>query len=279
MSRFGEIEKGIGSHLRDGGDYVRWNAVNGNGKRKGKWKENACYASIMKSLGKWKITCINFPVEKVGKSRRHNRLSKAEFALFINLFKETGILPSEIEIAKTKRGNEMIIPNAGWDDATVFIALCLYRYSDWRMRAVAVALKLYQESGLPWLQCWHYVMTYKGVSTCHGFMAFDKTRASGLNAATGMTLCQFGARSLEERKTSIEGFRVASPYSVGVSNYLHNECVRLSGNEIQKTGWGNHKVSLYCFKDVEDILDPHYSPLYTDPTLGSEDLKRIMESR
>ncbi len=271
MSKFQKVYGKLPRYLSDRGDSVSWTAHNKEGAEMGAWKYTACYRTIMSNLGDWRIICKSFPAPKIGACFRFNRLSADDFSRYLDLFKEVGIIPEGVICKRTRLGNIMIIPRKGWDRFTVYSTLCLFRYADSRPRTITAALRIQKETGLPWLQVYQYCMASQNVSAGHGFISLQNTVQAGLNPATGMSLCKFGRMPMEKRAAE------SVKYPAYVSVYFQKWIAKLNEqtNQQREGSWGTHPTPRYSFKDVEEILNPHYSPLFTDATLDEEGLAQL----
>jgi hypothetical protein len=139
------------------------------------------------------------------------------------------------------------------------------------------ALKIYEKLDLPWLQVFHYVMSTRGYGTEHSFidMAPDggySTTRGGINPAAGMSLLRFGQTPLDD------------PHLLGTDGNTYayfNELMCELNPKIPdtnaKTAYGKPHKPTYQYAHRESILDPHFAPLYTDPSLGAKELTQIME--
>lgn len=277
MTLFSRVESRQPKHLADIGDAVLWDAVDKKGNHKGEWKYTDCYGTIMSNPGYYEITCRPYPKPKMGRFR--NRLTKTEYAQITDLFKEVGLIPDEVKCFTNWRGNMMVIPRKNWDRHTVYIALCLYRYMDSKPRTFRAALQIWRQTKLPWLQVFHYAMAHRGVGVGagHGFTGFATGHnyggGGGLNPATSMALCRFGATGLAARRREIPKKNPGFTYT-----FLQEIQNKLNPTTKKKERWSMVDVPALQFRNLEQILDPHFSPLFTDPTIDAQGLREIMES-
>lgn len=277
---FFDVRKSQPKHLRDVGDSVHWTSVDDKGKKSGLWRSPHCYASIMNNLAQQEILCRSRPREKVLKTLPwHNRLRPHDYERLMNLHKEAGMIPQEVQIFSNRHGNCMLVPRAGYDRHTVYVTLCLYRYADSRPLTMKTILDLYDQLNLPWLQVYHYGMACRGVGPGHGFISFEGgiSGSLGTNPATGMALCRFASLPLEERAKLKQGAR-GSTYEY-MTAWTREVNLMIQAKLDSPGHWGHGNSFLrpqYMLRRTEQLLDPRLSSLYTDPSLTKEDFVRVM---
>lgn len=266
-------------HLGDRADEVSWRAQDQKRSMRGEGY-TACYAPIMSTLGKHDIICWTHPRSKLYHRAFGNQLSEKDFCKLIDLWKSVGFIPPEVWRGRRKGigKNVMIIPRKGWDRHTVYVTLCLYRYSDALPRTMRAALKIHEQTGLPWLQVYQYAMASINKGARHGFVGFTNSVSAqqalgeGVNPGLSMALCKFGHLSLEERaKNSKEN-------PCYVYSFFTEWVSELNPPRKKRLRWGKQEVPAYLYASREDILNPSYSPLFTTPDLSYRDLAWIMES-
>lgn len=266
-------------------DYVQWTATTKNKERVGRWKYTICYSPIMSQLGEYEIRCIPFNRYRLPnrhrKYRTGDRMGPLSYLQFMHKCQTVNLIPSEIEFFHDKKvGNCMVIPRAGWDRHTVYTALSLYRHLDCRPRTMSVALSIHRKTKLPWLQVLHYILSKLNGVEGHTFIDMTLNtygNKGGLNPGTAMALCAFSALSLSDRDSLPNSNQTCTMFKE-LTNTL---------NPLQKNSKSKSKLwfsqvygqPTYLYPDQESILDPKYSPLYTDSSLETKDLQRIMKDK
>lgn len=254
---------------QDCGDSVRWKAVNEKGETRGQGFV-ACYAPILPNTRPWEVFCEPYPRRGLVKTILPNRLSEVDYREFIQLSKQAGLVPKGAKASRTKSGNCLVLPR-GLDRHTAYVALCMYRFLDTKVRSMRSALRIYRQVGLPWLQVLYYVMACKQFGVGHGFINVGWNGShtmEALNPGNAVALSRFCAMSLEER--SQIGDR-KSTYQV-----LHDVANEVNPRVKRKIRWGSRQDPGYLFADFEDIINPRYSILFTVPTLDRLDLAWLM---
>lgn len=260
MGDYEQILSNLPKRLRShngGNEYVSWEAYAEDGTKVGQKEYVYCYSPIMRALGKYEIH--NYPY--IGENRVYSdRLHPISYLRYMNLCKKEGLIPSEAKVFIDKeKGNCMVIPRLGWGRHTVYVALCMYRFADICPKNILAGLLLHRKTNLPWLQIFHYLLTKMVMGSGHIFIGVNGSVYGGSynkDPRVGMALKVFCSLSEEYR------------------TYLGN-----TGNTIAMfTSMINEIPPVEPFSSVEEILDPKYSRLYTDDSLGAEDLKKIVKS-
>lgn len=258
MSLYQKILSAIPNRITRGqgaaSDYVTWTAFSEDGFEAGKWKYEYCYSPIMNHLGNYTIHCKPYQ-PRAGTSRMH----PIHVMWFMRRCQNVGLIPQEIRIfLEPGVGTCMLIPREGWDRHTVYTALSLYRHCDCQAASMMTALRIHKQLGLPWLQVLHYTLAHLNHGTNHTFVGMDTYSGMGkINPGTGMALRAFASLTTEERKGLPQPGNTCNMFTALAD----------VANPQRK----------YMYQTTEDILDPRYSPIYSDDRLGPEDLKRIME--
>lgn len=230
------------------------------------------------------ILCRSFPKQKVMMLRPwHNRLRPHDYERLMNLHKEAGMIPQEVQIFSNRHGNCMLVPRAGYERHTVYVALCLYRYADAKPLTMKTILDLYDQLDLPWLQVFHYGMACRNVGAGHGFISFVRGDCSyvgneqGVNPATATSLCRFAHMPLEERAKLKQG---KSDYTYTYTGQWTSEMNPPTKVKLDNPGHWNHGSTVnrpaIMLRNPEQILDPRLSPIYVDPSLTKEQFAEIL---
>jgi len=256
---------------------VKWTAFHKEGYESGKWSYSACYSPIMKNLGSYEIHCIPFLYPKPKVLRVMQPLN---YLKFMRICQNEGLIPPEVRFFyNAKVGNCMIVPQLGWGRHTVYITLSLYRFTDCRPKDMTAALLLFRETKLPWLQVLHYILGKMSQSIGSGHVFINMSHSTygnmaGLNPGIGMALRAFCNMSPEEHLMLEPQDNTCSMF-----NSMSKEVNPLTNSDfIPKPKWGSSNRPRCLYTDQEDILNPKYSPIYSDDSLGAEDLLRIMQT-
>lgn len=234
--------------------------------------QNVCYREHMTSLRECELWLVPDTFNKCDPPAEY-ALDGPTYMQWIDLHKQAGIVPHEIEPSWDDKGIYLHIPRNTWSRATIYLCLCLYRWAE-SMAAMAdqtVAIAA-SRPDLDFYQVLHYTAAQHIYAAGHSWHPVAQTVAGGAmgssfggawNLANSLAMVVFCGRPDSYRHD------LKSPNNY--YNYTSEE-VALLGNRLAPTTKigslhlphllvnGNYEVPNSDIRS--DILNPRWTVLY-----------------
>ena len=250
------VPKEIANKIRS--DCVSFSATNNKTEEKKEYAAQACYASYMNTLSENMFTC--YPQSTFS-------LPNDVYLKWMNLCKINNLLPISSEFFIEKNKPIARIPGGNESKHRIYTALCCYRFAE------SIAPLAYEAVGLSdnnpqldFYQIIHYVLCKYVTHTGHSFSH----------------LCTSGYEIY-----SLKNERLNLASSITMKWWFEIDRMGKSSCGVAGTGYTSDALRAYknkfnkfdmVVKNIEDVLDPKYTPLYKTKKEDVDEVNRLYKN-